>query len=127
MEYTRDLGYCAAKYLLSGGGAVMISLQGGQFVPIPFREMLDPVTGRTRIRQVDIASTRYAIARRYMIRLRRDDFEDPHELAKFAATAGLSLEEFRRQFEYLVESELPPLVLYPLEDRPPSPATLRTA
>ena len=30
-----------------------------------------------------------------MIRLRRDDFEDPHELAKFAATVGISLEEFR--------------------------------
>ena len=36
MEYTRDLGYCAAKYLLSGGNAAMISMQGGQFVPIPF-------------------------------------------------------------------------------------------
>ena len=24
LEYTRDLGYCAAKYLLSGGNAVMI-------------------------------------------------------------------------------------------------------
>src|SRR5918999_1693716 len=34
MEYTRDLGYCAAKYLLSGGNAVMISLQGGHLVPI---------------------------------------------------------------------------------------------
>ena len=67
----------------------MISMQGGHFVPVPFAEMIDPQTGRARIRLVDIHSTRYAIARRYMIRLRRDDFEDPHELAKFAATAGL--------------------------------------
>ena len=37
-----------------------------------------------------------------MIRLRRDDFNDPHELAKFAATAGMSLQEFRQEFEYLV-------------------------
>src|SRR3954447_8266330 len=36
MEYTRDLGYCAAKYLLGGGNAAMISMQGGHFVPIPF-------------------------------------------------------------------------------------------
>ena len=36
MEYTRDLGYCAAKYLLAGGNAAMISMQGGHFVPIPF-------------------------------------------------------------------------------------------
>jgi len=111
LEYTRDLGYCAAKYLLSGGNAAMISMQGGHFVPVPFHEMIDPETGKTKIRMVDIHSTRYAIARRYMIRLRRDDFEDPHELAKFAATAGLTLTEFRRQFAGLVEAELPALVL----------------
>jgi ATP-dependent phosphofructokinase / diphosphate-dependent phosphofructokinase len=111
MEYTRDLGYCAAKFLLAGGNAAMISMQGGHFVPIPFSTLMDSETGRARLRLVDTHSTRYAIARRYMIRLRRDDFEDPHELAKFAATAGLSLEEFRRQFEYLVEDEPPPLIV----------------
>ena len=116
LEYTRDLGYCAAKYLLSGGSEVMVSMQGGHFVPIPFRQMLDPETGRTRVRMVDVRSTRYAIARRYMIRLRRDDFEDPHELAKFAAVAGLSLTEFRKQFEYLIDWELPALVLGPEGD-----------
>jgi ATP-dependent phosphofructokinase / diphosphate-dependent phosphofructokinase len=109
MEYTRDLGYCAAKYLSTGANAVMISMQGGQFVPIPFAELLDAETGRARVRLVDINSTRYAIARRYMIRLRRDDFDDPHELAKFAATCGLSLQEFRKQFEYLIATEPPAL------------------
>ena len=111
LEYTRDLGYCATKFLLSGGNAAMISIQGGHFVPVPFSKMLDPATGRARIRLVDIHSTRYAIARRYMIRLRRDDFEDPHELAKFAATCGLGLQQFRDQFEYLIREEPPPLVL----------------
>src|SRR5262245_21928364 len=62
MEYTRDLGYCAAKYLLAGGGGVMISMQGGQFVPIPFADLVDPATGRTKVRLVDVHSTRYAIA-----------------------------------------------------------------
>jgi ATP-dependent phosphofructokinase / diphosphate-dependent phosphofructokinase len=111
MEYTRDLGYCATKFLLAGGNAAMISMQGGHFVPIPFASLIDSETGRARIRLVDIRSTRYAIARRYMIRLRRDDFEDPHELAKFAATVGIPLEEFRRQFEYLVNDEPPPLMV----------------
>jgi hypothetical protein len=46
-----------------------------------------------------------------MIRLRRDDFEDPHELAKFAATAAMSLEAFRNEFEYLIQLEPPPLVV----------------
>ena len=111
MEYTRDLGYCAAKHLFSGGNAVMVSLEGGHFVPVPFRKLLDPETGRTKVRLVDVHSTRYAIARRYMIRLRRDDFRDPHELAKLAATCQLMPEEFRREFEYLVEDEPPALVL----------------
>jgi 6-phosphofructokinase 1 len=111
MEYTRDLGYCAAKHLFSGGNADMISLEGGHFVPIPFRKLLDADTGRTKVRMVDLHSTRYAIARRYMIRLRRDDFRDPHELAKLAATCDFSPEDFRREFEYLVEDEPPALVL----------------
>ena len=110
LEYTRDLGYCATKYLLSGGNAAMISMQAGNFVPVPFRELLDPETGRARIRMVDIRSTRYAIARRYMIRLRRDDFEDPLKLAKIAETAGLSVADFRKDFEYLIDTELPPIV-----------------
>jgi 6-phosphofructokinase 1 len=111
MEYARDLGYCAAKYLLAGGNAAMISMQGGRFVAIPLRSLISPETGRTRLRLVDTHSARYAIARRYMLRLRRDDFEDPHELAKFAATVGVPPEEFRRQFGYLVEEEPPPLII----------------
>jgi 6-phosphofructokinase len=111
MEYTRDLGYCAAKYLLAGGNAAMISMQGGHFIPIPFSEMIDGQTGRTKVRMVDITSTRYAIARRYMIRLRRDDLDDPKEVARLCAAAKLSEEEFRRQFEYLVAHEPPPLAV----------------
>src|SRR5438128_8911876 len=113
MEYTRDLGYCAAKYLLEGGNAAVISMQGGRFVPIPFDSMYDSATHRTKVRMVDIRSTRYAIARRYMIRLRRDDFDDEHELAKFAATASLTLQEFRDQFESLVADERPAIHLGP--------------
>jgi 6-phosphofructokinase len=117
MEYARDLGYCAAKYLLAGGNAAMISMQGGHFVPVPFTEMIDAATGRTKVRLVDIKSTRYAIARRYMIRLRRDDIDDPHEVARLATTAHLSEEEFRRQFEYLVAAEPPPLEMDPKGER----------
>ncbi len=122
LEYTRDLGYCAAKFLFSGGNAAMVSLQAGNFVPIPFAQMLDPGTGRTRLRMVDTRSTRYAIARRYMIRLRRDDFDDPAILAKFGGVCNprLSAEEFRRQFAYVVENEAPPLDLLHARDRTPT-------
>jgi 6-phosphofructokinase 1 len=105
MEYTRDLGYCAAGYLLAGEGSSMISIQGGRFVPVPFDTMIDPDTGRTRVRSLDVSSTRYAIARRYMIRLKREDFDDPHSLAKLAATAHLGIDAFRDQFAYLTDDE----------------------
>ena len=109
MEYTRDLGYCAAKYLITGGSGVMVTMQAGQFVPVPFDEMLDPETGRTAVRVVDIHSTRYAIARRYMLRVRRDDFDDPDELAALAEAAGLSVDAFREMFEPVVANEPPAL------------------
>jgi ATP-dependent phosphofructokinase / diphosphate-dependent phosphofructokinase len=44
-----------------------------------------------------------------MLRLRRDDFTDPREIARYAAVTRLSPDEFRQQFEYLVSSEAPPL------------------
>ncbi|MBN2573676.1 MAG: 6-phosphofructokinase [Deltaproteobacteria bacterium] len=119
MEYTRDLGYCATKFLLSGGHSAMVSMQGGNFVSIPFAQLLDPQTGRTRVRMVDIKSTRYAIARRYMIRLRRDDFEEPALLALFGSVCNpkRSADEFRREFGYVVENEAPPLDLLHVRDR----------
>ena len=111
MEYARDLGYCAAKLLLSNGTGAMVSMQAGHFVAIPFAMLLDAATGRARVRMVDVHSARYGIARRYMIRIRRDDFEDPQELARFAAAAGVSIEAFREQFEYLTADEPPALEL----------------
>jgi 6-phosphofructokinase 1 len=89
----------------------MVSMQGGNFVAVPFSSMLDAKTGRARVRLVDVASTRYAIARRYMIRLRSDDFADDADRAQLAKTAGLDEAGFRQQFGYLVESESEPLQL----------------
>jgi len=111
IEYTRDLGYCAAKFLSEGGSNAMVSLQSGHFVPVPFAEMLDPATGRTRVRTVDIRSTRYAIARRYMIRLQRADFDDPQNLARLARAAGMSPQDFAARFACVVEDEPPPPAL----------------
>jgi ATP-dependent phosphofructokinase / diphosphate-dependent phosphofructokinase len=111
MEYTRDLGYCAANFVLGGGRNAMVALVDGHFRSLPFNEMLDPATGRTRVRLVDVASEHYKIARRYMVRLRREDFEDPATVDRLAAAAGLSSAEFRAQFAYVVENESAPLQL----------------
>jgi 6-phosphofructokinase 1 len=98
MEYTRDLGYCAAQFLLDGGTAAMVSIQNGQFMPIPFKEMVDPVSGRARVRMVDVTAQSYQIARRYMIRLSDEDFKDPVALGRYAALVGLSPEAFQDRF-----------------------------
>ena len=42
MGYIRDLGYCAAQFLLDGGTAAMVSIQNGRFTPILFTQMVDP-------------------------------------------------------------------------------------
>jgi 6-phosphofructokinase 1 len=103
MEYTRDLGYSAAEYMILDGGGVMVSMQGGRFVPIPFADLIDPETGRTRVRAVDVKSTRYAIARRYMLRLSPSDFRNADDLARLASIARLGVDDFRKRFEYLVQ------------------------
>jgi 6-phosphofructokinase 1 len=100
MEYTRDLGYCAAQFLLDGGTAAMVSIQNGRCTPIPFKQMVDPVSGRAKVRMVDITAQSYQIARQYMIRLSDEDFNDQVALGRCAALAGLSPEAFRSRFHH---------------------------
>jgi 6-phosphofructokinase 1 len=105
MEYTRDLGYCATEHLMAGGSGSVISIQSGRCVPIPFAQMVDPRTGRTRVRLVDVRSSRYGIAREYMTRLERPDLDDPVRLARLAAVVHLSPEAFRSAFQSVVACE----------------------
>jgi 6-phosphofructokinase 1 len=118
MEYTRDLGYCAARYIIEGGTEALVSIQDGRFRPIPFRDIMDPATGRMRVRMVDIHSDRYKIARSYMLRLRKEDFDDPAELARLAQAAGISVDEMKRQFRSLVQSEPGPMSLHRISTYP---------
>jgi len=102
IEYTRDLGYSAAQYLLEGGTAAMVSIQDGRSTPIPFARMLDPATGRAKVRMVDTDSQSYQIARQYMIRLNESDVKDSATVGRYAALTGLSLDEFRQRFSPVV-------------------------
>ena len=65
---------------------------------LAFDELRDPVTGRTRVRRVDCASEHYAVARQYMIRLEQRDLANPEMRIKLADAAGMSPEEFGREF-----------------------------
>ena len=81
----------------------MITIQDGHLVPLPFGSFSDPETGRVRIRQVNVASNSYQVAREYMIRLDRADLEDPAKLRPIAAASGLTPEAFRDRYGYLAE------------------------
>jgi 6-phosphofructokinase 1 len=119
MEYTRDLGYCAARFIIEGGSSALISIQQGRFKPIPFGDIMDRQTGRMRVRMVDIDSDRYKIARTYMLRLKKEDFDDPHELARLAATAGITPKAFLETFGALVEGEPMPVSMGPFRAAKP--------
>jgi 6-phosphofructokinase 1 len=104
-EYTRDLGYGAVKFLRSeeaGKFGAIISLVGGHLEPLPFDQMIDPKTKRMQTRRVNVSGEGYECARRYMIRLDRRDFESPKRLAQLASVAGMSAEQFRQRFEYIL-------------------------
>jgi ATP-dependent phosphofructokinase / diphosphate-dependent phosphofructokinase len=102
LEYTRTLGYGAVRYLLGGGSGAMVALRGGKVEPITLEDMLDPQTGRVRVRQVDTATEAYEVARKYMIRLEEADFEAPR-LEQLARTAGMPPDAFSARFRGVVE------------------------
>ncbi len=97
VEYTRTLGYGAVRYLLEGGSGALIALSGGRVVPVTLAELQDPRTKRVRVRMVDITTESYRVARNYMTRLEREDFDEPH-LSRLAAHTDLSANEFKTRF-----------------------------
>lgn len=100
-EYTRNLGYGGVRFLLNGGSGAMIIYDSGRLTPIPFKDMIDPKTGKTRIRLVDIKSESYAIAKKYMIRLEKEDLEDKN-IKSLAEAGKMTVEEFRTRFKETV-------------------------
>jgi 6-phosphofructokinase 1 len=107
IQYCRSLGYWATRFLLDGGTEAMATIQGGRFVPIPFREMIDPGTGRIRVRYVDMASEAYQTLHAYMIRLKAEDFERPEQVRALAAAGHLSEDAFVDRFAALAGTSPP--------------------
>jgi 6-phosphofructokinase 1 len=80
----------------------MITIQEGHLEPLPFGAFSDPETGRVRTREVDTSSMSYRTACEYMIRLERADLDDPEKLGAIAEAAGITPEQFRERYAYLV-------------------------
>ena len=102
-EHARDLGYAAVNYLMKGGSGSMITIQGGEFHPVPFDEVIDPATGRGRLRPVDVDTESYQVARDYMVRIRKNDFFDEEWMDKLAQAAGLSKPDFIGRFRKFLD------------------------
>jgi 6-phosphofructokinase 1 len=102
-EYTQDLGHAAVRYLLEGGSGAMVTLQAGQSVPVPLKELIDNETERMKIRVFDVDSDSYKVARKYMIRLDREDFADPNRMRRLARAGRMSPQDFQKQFEHLTK------------------------
>ena len=111
MEYARDLGHSAARFVIEGGSGAVVTMHADKFRAIPFGDMLTP-EGRTRVRMVDLGSDRYRIAWSYMVRLKREDFDNEDTLRELSATAKLSPEAFRARFYPVTEREPRILPLY---------------
>jgi 6-phosphofructokinase 1 len=114
-EYVRALGYGAVEFFLDERSeakklsGALVCLVNGKHQYIDFAELLDSTTGKSRVRVVDIEKPSYRIAREYMIRLEREDFEDGEKLRLLAQTASsrsnlCTPEEFRSRFQHLIKA-----------------------
>jgi 6-phosphofructokinase 1 len=102
IQYCRSLGYWATRFLLEGGSNAMVTIQAGRLVPVPFGLMMDPKTGKIRVRYVDIESEMYQTLAAYMIRLKPEDFDAPTGVETLARAGNLDPAEFTRRFGPLV-------------------------
>ncbi len=98
MAYCRELGNAAVRFLVGGGSGAMVSIQNGHLVPLLFADIRDPNTGKTRVRNVDVSSESFRVAREYMLRLDYTDFENPDRVEKLAHAGNLSVEELKGRF-----------------------------
>jgi 6-phosphofructokinase 1 len=114
-EYVRALGYGAVEFFLDHRteakklSGALVCLVDGKHQYLDFHELLDPASGKSRVRAVDVTKPSYKIAREYMIRIEKEDLENEDKLKLLAHSASspgktCSLEEFRSRFQHLVKS-----------------------
>jgi 6-phosphofructokinase 1 len=97
-DYTLDLGAGAVQLLLDGESGVLVTRQAGRIVPLPFADIIDPETQRSRTRAVDLASAAWQTSYQLQDRVFAEDLADPERLAAIAKQAGLSPEAARERY-----------------------------
>jgi 6-phosphofructokinase len=102
IDYARSLGEAAVDFLLNNGANATITLQKNQAVPIPSERMMDPATGRTEVRLVNLDSFAYQSAHKFMIRLKPQHAQDQPLLERMAKQAHLAPDAFKARYGYLI-------------------------
>jgi 6-phosphofructokinase 1 len=112
-EYVKTLGFGAVEFLLNPNqqaatiDGALVCIVNGELQYLKFDDLLDPKTKKTSVRVVDLAKPSYKVAREYMIRLEKEDFDNPERLEKLARSASsqakpISAQEFKKKFERVV-------------------------
>lgn len=112
-EYVKTLGFGAVEFLLNPNqqtatiDGALVCIVNGELQYLKFDDLLDPRTKKTSVRVVDLAKPSYKVAREYMIRLEKEDFDNPERLEKLARSASsqakpISAQEFKKTFERVV-------------------------
>ena len=112
-EYVKTLGFGAVEFLLNPNqqaatiDGALVCIVNGELQYLKFDDLLDPRTKKTSVRVVDLAKPSYKVAREYMIRLEKEDFDNPERLEKLARSASsqakpISAQEFKKKFERVV-------------------------
>ena len=101
IDYARSLGYSAVKFLMAGDSGALITIQDNKAVPMRFEDIKDPATGKTMVRKVNIDSIQYRIARGLMMRLEREDLDDPG----LANAYRMEPKAFKERYLYLFDDK----------------------
>ncbi len=107
-EYTRDLGFSAVDFVRSEEAlrhGAIITFVNGMMKPMSFDSLIDPETKKMPTRLVNLEGEGYRVARRYMIRLEKRDFDNTELIANLARVTNWSAKKFRDEYGYLVGVE----------------------
>jgi 6-phosphofructokinase 1 len=105
IEYTRNLGGAAVDFLLGGGSDSVITLQKGQVVPIPYAQILDPATGKTEVRMVNLHGFLFQSAYKFMTCLKPEHVHNTNLLEKLASLTNLNQADFTDRYGYLMSEK----------------------
>jgi 6-phosphofructokinase 1 len=107
ISYNITLGYGAVKFLLSDNNihCAVITLRGEKIEPIDINEFIE--NNKVKIRYVDLKGEVYESAYHYMIRLKKEDFENEEFLLKLCDVSKMEKEEFIKNFKWT--TEFPPI------------------